>query len=269
MADQTFVGWPVAAPFEAAPGTLEHFLTERYCLYTVAEGGIWRAEIHHPPWQLRHAEAEFRVNAIAPAGLLLPGEPLLHFAERQDVVIWPLGSVEAWRSRKPIAGQKARMFPSRRLDVYLNDHLAGAMGGIELCRRALRENSGSDLGAFLEGFLAEVVEDRRALEEVAARLGSDRSPFKPAAVWALEKAGRLKLNGQLRGYSPLSRLIELEGLQSGVSAKRSLWQALQAAFRDDPRLRGVDLDALIERADRQLTGIETQRLAAAGDALSK
>jgi hypothetical protein len=161
------------------------------------------------------------------------------------------------------------MFPSRRLDVYLNDHLAGAMGGIELCRRALRENSGSDLGAFLEGFLAEVVEDRRALEEVAARLGSDRSPFKPAAVWALEKAGRLKLNGQLRGYSPLSRLIELEGLQSGVSAKRSLWQALQAAFRDDPRLRGVDLDALIERADRQLTGIDTQRLAAAGDALSK
>jgi hypothetical protein len=160
------------------------------------------------------------------------------------------------------------MFPTRRLDVYLNDHLAGAMGGIELCRRAMRENSGTDLGAILQGLLAEIVEDKRALEEVAARLGSNRSPFKPAAVWVLEKAGRLKLNGQLRGYSPLSRLIELEILQSGVSAKRSLWQALQATFGNDPRLRGVDLDALIERADRQIVGIETQRLVAARDALS-
>jgi uncharacterized protein len=86
---------PVAAAFEAAPGTLEHFLVERYCLYTVADGGIWRAEIHHPPWRLRPAEAEFHVNAIAPQGLALSGEPLLHFAERQDVLIWPLESVEA------------------------------------------------------------------------------------------------------------------------------------------------------------------------------
>jgi hypothetical protein len=160
------------------------------------------------------------------------------------------------------------MFPTNRLDVYLNDHLAGAMGGIELCRRAMRENSGTDMGAFLAGLLAEIAEDRRALEDIAARLGTDRSPFKSAAAWALEKAGRLKLNGQLRGYSPLSRLIELEALQAGVSAKRSLWQVLRATFPNDARLRGVDLDALIERADRQLTAIEAQRLAAAGDALS-
>jgi hypothetical protein len=114
------------------------------------------------------------------------------------------------------------MFPTRRLDVYLNDHLAGATGGIELCRRALRENAGTDLGAFLEWLLAEIGEDRRTLEDVAMRFGIDRSPFKPAAAWALEKAGRLKLNGQVHGYSPLSRLIELEALQAGVSAKRSL-----------------------------------------------
>jgi hypothetical protein len=160
------------------------------------------------------------------------------------------------------------MFPTGHLDVYLNDHLAGATGGIELCRRALRENAGTDLGAFLERLLAEIVEDRRALEEVTSRLGADRSPFKPAAAWALEKAGRLKPNGQLRGYSPLSRLIELETLQTGVGAKRSLWQALRAAFPEDPRLQEFSLDALIERADRQLAGIETQRLASAGHALS-
>jgi hypothetical protein len=160
------------------------------------------------------------------------------------------------------------MFPTRRLDVYLNDHLAGATGGIELCRRALRENSGTDLGAFLERLLAEIAEDRRTLEEITLRLGTDRSPFKPAAAWALEKAGRMKLNGRVRGYSPLSRLIELEALQAGVSAKRSLWQVLRAAFPEDPRLQGVNLDLLVDRADRQLAEIETQRLAAAGDALS-
>jgi hypothetical protein len=155
------------------------------------------------------------------------------------------------------------MFPTRRLDVYLNDHLAGATGGIELCRRALRENSGTDLGAFLERLLREIVDDRRALEEVSVRLGTDRSPFKPAAAWALEKVGRVKLNGRVRGYSPLSRLIELEALQAGVSAKRSLWQVLAVAFPEDPRLQGLDLGALVQRADSQLGGIEAQRLAVA------
>src|SRR5215211_2557931 len=92
-------------------------------------------------------------------------------------------------SRKPIAGQKAGMFPTRRLDVYLNDHLAGATAGRELCRRALRHNSGTDLGRFLDGLLREIAEDRRTLEDVATRLGTNRSPFKPAAAWALEKAG--------------------------------------------------------------------------------
>jgi hypothetical protein len=221
-----------------------------------------------PAWLLHPAEAEFRENAMAPDGLALRGEPLLHFAERQDVLIWPPERVRSDVSRKPIGGQKPRMFPTRRLDVYLNDHLAGATGGIELCRRALRENLGTDLGAFLEVLLQEIAEDRRTLEDVASRLGTDRSPLKPAGAWALEKAARLKLNGRLRGYSPLSRLIELEALQAGVSAKRSLWQALQAAFPEDPRLRGVDLDALVQRADHQLGGIEAQRLAVASAALS-
>jgi uncharacterized protein YqjF (DUF2071 family) len=76
----------------ARPGTMEHFLTERYCLYTLGpEGGIHRAEIHHPPWPLQRAEADFELNTMAPAGLALPPEePVLHFAARQDVVIWPL-----------------------------------------------------------------------------------------------------------------------------------------------------------------------------------
>ncbi len=77
--------------FEAQPGTLVHFLTERYCLYSAAsEGRIYRGEIHHPPWLLQPAEAEFSRNSMAEAaGLILPAEPpLLHFAKRQDMVAW-------------------------------------------------------------------------------------------------------------------------------------------------------------------------------------
>ena len=79
---------PVSPP---AAGSLEHFLTERYCLYTVDGDDVLRAEIHHPPWPLQRAEAEIDLNTMAPDGIGLPDEePLLHYSARQDVVIWPL-----------------------------------------------------------------------------------------------------------------------------------------------------------------------------------
>lgn len=82
---------PAGPVFHAEPGSLEHFLSERYCLYTLGEDGrLATADIHHPPWPLQTAEAEIGLNTMAPEGIELTGEPLLHFAERQDVVIWPL-----------------------------------------------------------------------------------------------------------------------------------------------------------------------------------
>ena len=100
-------------------------------------------------------------------------------------------------------------------------------------------------------------------------LGVEQSALKPAAGWVLEKAGRLKLNGQIRGYSPLSRLVELEGLETGVSGKRALWQALSSVFHGDPRLAQFNLAGLIARAEEQLEGIGEQRVAAAPDALTE
>jgi uncharacterized protein YqjF (DUF2071 family) len=79
---------PVAA---ASSGTLEHFLTERYCLYTEHRGRLHRADIHHLPWPLQTAEAEVRENTVSPVAL--EGEPLFHFSDRQDVVIWQLEPV--------------------------------------------------------------------------------------------------------------------------------------------------------------------------------
>jgi len=76
----------------AKPGSLEWFLMERYCLYTLDQRGVLaRAEIHHDLWPLQPAEAEIELASISP--LELDGEPLLHFSRRQDVVVWPLERV--------------------------------------------------------------------------------------------------------------------------------------------------------------------------------
>jgi hypothetical protein len=82
---------PVGEGFGPRGGTLEHFLTERYCLYAAASRGrVFRGEIHHPPWALQPAEAEFTTNSMAEAaGVALPAQKaLLHFARRQDMVAW-------------------------------------------------------------------------------------------------------------------------------------------------------------------------------------
>jgi uncharacterized protein YqjF (DUF2071 family) len=84
---------PKGPLFTAKPGTLEHFLTERYCLYTqLPDGRIARGNIHHQPWPLQLADAEIKENTIGDAqGIKLVGPPpLLHFSKRIDVVVWLL-----------------------------------------------------------------------------------------------------------------------------------------------------------------------------------
>ena len=75
--------------FEAEQGSLEHFLTERYCLYAEHEAQLYRAEIHHRPWPLQSAVARIDLNTMPPLKVT-EDDPLVHFSARQDVVIWPL-----------------------------------------------------------------------------------------------------------------------------------------------------------------------------------
>jgi hypothetical protein len=77
-------------PSVADPADESTSSAERYYLYTVDDGRLWRGEIHHPPWPLQRAEAGIDVNTMAPPGIATSGEPLLHFSGRQDVVIWSL-----------------------------------------------------------------------------------------------------------------------------------------------------------------------------------
>ena len=89
---------PAGDPYHAQHGSLEKWLTERYCMYPVGKDGqVYRGEIHHASWTLQPAAAEFEANTmVLPQGLRLPDySPLLHFARRLDVVVWGLERVKS------------------------------------------------------------------------------------------------------------------------------------------------------------------------------
>jgi hypothetical protein len=153
------------------------------------------------------------------------------------------------------------------LAIYLNDHLAGATGARELAGRAAASNRSSELGLFLTGLADEIEQDRQALLAIMRELNVGVDRFKLAGGWAVEKLGRLKLNGRLLGYSPLSRLVELELLELGVQGKLALWHALERLQSEGLATDGLGLPALVSRAEAQLEELERHRLRAAAEAL--
>lgn len=152
------------------------------------------------------------------------------------------------------------------LAIYLNDHLAGATIGVELARRLRGSNEGDpEFGPALAEVCAEIEADRETLKAAMDQLGVGQSKLKPLAAVLGERLGRLKLNGRLWGYSPLSRLDELELLQIGVVGKRRLWRALEHTHAGD--LSDLELGELAERATGQLRRLEALHLKAASLAL--
>lgn len=145
------------------------------------------------------------------------------------------------------------------LGIYLNDHFAGATLGLELVRRSEQNNRRAPLGPFLAELARELDEDRTTLREIMAALDVGVDSVKVWAAWLGEKAGRLKLNGRLRGYSPMSRVVELEGLALGVAGKRAGWRTLKLLAPQLPALEPFDLDELERRADSQLERLESHR----------
>ena len=154
----------------------------------------------------------------------------------------------------------------KHLRIYLQDHLAGATAGLELARRTRGANESSEYGPPLAKIADEIEADRRHLYGIIEELGFGGDRLKIIAAWGLEKVGRLKLNGQLTGYSPLSRLIELEGLLTGITGKKGLWVALLELAPTEPRLDAALLERLRDRAEEQRTTVEELREKAAREA---
>ncbi len=155
---------------------------------------------------------------------------------------------------------------AKRLSVYLNDHLAVATAGAELAKRSLSSNEGTGLEPLLRRLDDDLEADLRLLREVMGALGVGEDPLKRGLAWLGEKLGRLKLNDSLTGYSPLSRVVELEGLMVVVGLLRNTWASLDEVLGEDPRV--PDTAQARERAERNLRDLEEQRPAAVREALT-
>ena len=150
------------------------------------------------------------------------------------------------------------------IDVYLNDHVAGSVGAIEIAKRCSAENSGTELGQFLSKFLADIEEDQHTLEGLMEALGGNQNPFKQAGAWLGEKLSRLKLGTEQKD---LSNLLSVEALCMGVEGKICLWRTLRELTGQYGALSGFDFDQLLGRAEGQKEGLERHRLALARTAL--
>lgn len=155
------------------------------------------------------------------------------------------------------------------LNLYLIDHLTAATGGLRLAERARDAHGKSDPGlhALLTSVTEEIREDRAELRRIVRLAGATPDPVKLVAAVAGELVGRLKLNGRLVRRSPLSSVVELEGLAIAIQGKRCGWVAV--ATLEDTRFAGVDFERLIRRADDQYERIEAARRRVAVAVLSR
>ena len=155
---------------------------------------------------------------------------------------------------------------TRFLRVYMADQLALGVLWREIARRCKRSNEGSPVGDAVARVADEIAEDVVTFEQIMIRLGIPKARVKPALAIAGERLGRLKLNGRLTEYSPLSRFEELDVLRMGIDGKMVLWANLRDLAGLAGRLPDVDFDGLIERARRQRDTIEPFRQQAGREA---
>lgn len=154
------------------------------------------------------------------------------------------------------------------LSIYLNDHLTALTAGVELARRSAGSNEGTPLGGFLTEAGAALEAERAVLIDLMDRLSVRRDHLKQAAGWSGEKLGRFKLNGRLRGYSPLSRVTELEALLLLTRMNAALWRGLVPLLGSDPDFRDLDLEMRAGNADALADRVEEHRVAAVATALA-
>ncbi len=146
------------------------------------------------------------------------------------------------------------------LGIFMNDQLALGIGGRALARRALRNPAGTPLGDARAGGAEGIAEDVETFERMMAAVGVPRSAVKGPLAIAGERAARLKMNGRVTSYSPLSRFLELDVLTIGIGGKPQLWTTLRDLAGLGERLPDVDFDELIRRAHEQHDAIEPFRL---------
>lgn len=154
------------------------------------------------------------------------------------------------------------------LGIYLNDQLAMGVAWRELARRSAHNNRGTPAGEALDRVAAAIGEDVETFQDIMRRLGVRVSRVKTGLAVVAERVGRLKPNGRLRSYSPLSRFEELEILAMGIDGKKQLWTTLRDLAGLAEQLPDIDFDRLIDRAAQQRAEVEPFRVAAGTEAFA-
>jgi hypothetical protein len=151
-----------------------------------------------------------------------------------------------------------------KLESYLNDHLAGSVGALELIEHSAHQYDGEPLGVFFSDLQTDIRADQDILRDLMRGLTIDESNVRKAGAWAAEKAGRARLMiaGDEPGGSGL--VLALEGLIMGVTGKKFMWRGLAAL--NLPPLSGYDFKDLERRAEQQIERIEIERIRAAQQA---
>lgn len=154
------------------------------------------------------------------------------------------------------------------LATYLNDHLAGSVGALDLLDHLARESEGGEDVSLFRALHQEIAAEQAQLRELLRELGGEESGVRKAAGWVAEKVTRLKLRWDDPADDGLRRFEALEALALGITGKLSLWRALAAVADGIPVLQRLDLALLQRRSEDQYAAVERRRLAAAREAFT-
>ena len=146
------------------------------------------------------------------------------------------------------------------LPVYLNDHLAGSVGALELLDHLIETYKGQPLEEFFQNLHDDIHADQETLQDLIERIGEKESAVRKAGAWVAEKVSRAKIRLSDSEKNQLGLMHALEGLVLGITGKRALWTALAVAADAVPELRELDYSRLQERATEQCDRVEARRL---------
>ena len=147
------------------------------------------------------------------------------------------------------------------LASYLNDHLAGSVGALELFDRLVETQEGKPLQGFFRELRSDIESDQKKLEELIRSLGAEESAVRKAGAWLAEKLSRPKMPLSGDGSEgELGLFLALEALALGITGKRFLWRALETASQGTPPLASLDYTELERRALDQGERVEAKRL---------
>lgn len=154
----------------------------------------------------------------------------------------------------------------KELASYLNDHLAGSVGAIELLDHLIKVQNGQRLEKFLVDLRDDISADQQVLRDLIRKLNIEESAVRKAGAWVIEKLARAKMDVAGGEGGGLGLVQALEALALGITGKQLLWRALAAVEDNVTQLQGIDLAALEQHAQEQFERVEKERLHLARDA---